>query len=486
MQELQLRLREAVRERERGARAHAAQLAALGGQVRAKLAALRAGAGCQASPACLPLGSPELDGAAAQQGSDVAAACAECLACYETALAGAQQRLERQASAAEAQQAELGAQAGRFKAALQQLLAALAAEGPGLQAAAGAAQEALLEGGASDSTSGTGAPSEKQAKAAAQQVARAVQAHVEQAEAAAIHSALSALEAELLPAGQRAEAGPQRRLLSPSKRLEASTAAAVAAGPGAGQPAAAVPSLEANEGRLAALLDRSRELVSQLAASQAEVAGLRQQVAVAEAQAASLADRFQAAQAEGLHAAEAARAAAVAPLQAEVLRLTERVIELQQRHAAEVAAARQQAGAAQGEAQAALDRMSAGGRELERALRAEEGRSAELASDLARAQGELAAHSSRAAAAIEVQQKELELLRGRIRWVGADSPQRNWEPQGVCCAPAHLLWTGGPPRPAAQGCRVRSSDTQCPRHPAGSWRRAMPRCASGAAASRSG
>lgn len=403
VQELQLRPREAVRERERQARAHAAQLAALGGQVRAKLAVLRASQlGGTAGAASLFL-QPTSPGKQ-ERSDDVAASCAECLASYESALAAAQQQLERQVSAAERQQAELAAQAGRMQGALQQLLGALAAEVPGLQAAV--VQETILECSSGGSSSG-----QQQVKAAVQQVAAAVQQHVERAEAAAIDSALAALEGELLPGGQRGAAPSPCRLLSPSKRQEGG-AAAVAAAP-------APPSHEANEARLAALLGRSRELLGQLAAGEAAAAQLRQRVAAAEATAASYSGRFEAAKAEGLHAAEAARAAAVAPLQAEVSRLTERVIALQQQHATEVAAieaaARRQADAAQGEAQAVVDRLSAAGRDLERELRGESARAEGLAADLVRVQGELAKHTQRAATTVEVQQRELALLRERIR-----------------------------------------------------------------------
>lgn len=91
-----------------------------------------------------------------------------------------------------------------------------------------------------------------------------------------------------------------------------------------------------------------------------------------------------------MQAAEAARVAAVAPLQAQVAHLTERVQGLQQLHASELAAleaaARQQAAAAQAESQAVADRLSATGASLHRQLRSESQRSEVLASDLARMQ----------------------------------------------------------------------------------------------------
>lgn len=71
-------------------------------------------------------------------------------------------------------------------------------------------------------------------------------------------------------------------------------------------------------------------------------------------------------------------------------RLTERVSSLQKLHASELAAieasARQQAAAAQAEAQAALDRLSAAGAAVRRERDAEATRSEGLAGDVARLQ----------------------------------------------------------------------------------------------------
>lgn len=91
-----------------------------------------------------------------------------------------------------------------------------------------------------------------------------------------------------------------------------------------------------------------------------------------------------------MQAAQAARAAAVAPLQAEVARLTERVQGLQQLHASELAdleaAARQQTAAAQADAQAAVDRLTASGASLQQRLQGESQRAEGLAADVARMQ----------------------------------------------------------------------------------------------------
>lgn len=93
---------------------------------------------------------------------------------------------------------------------------------------------------------------------------------------------------------------------------------------------------------------------------------------------------------EGRLAADRALAAAVAPLQAEVSRLTERVAALQQLHARELAAieasARQQVAGAQAEAHAAIDRLTAASSGLQRELRGQEHQAEALAADLARAQ----------------------------------------------------------------------------------------------------
>lgn len=71
-------------------------------------------------------------------------------------------------------------------------------------------------------------------------------------------------------------------------------------------------------------------------------------------------------------------------------RLTERVSSLQKLHASELAAieasARQQAAAAQAEAQAALDRLSAAGAAVRRERDGETARSEGLAGDVARLQ----------------------------------------------------------------------------------------------------
>lgn len=166
------------------------------------------------------------------------------------------------------------------------------------------------------------------------------------------------------------------------------------------------------------------------------------------------------AKAEAQQAAEAARAAAVAPLQAEVARLTERVTALQHRHTTELAAiesaARQQAAAAQAEAQAAIDRLSAAGASLRRELRSEGARAEGLAADLARMQDELAQHTQRAATTIELQQKELGLLKGRIRWAvgwlglgllasAADEPPATTGCCAPClCCPMDVQGDGGP------------------------------------------
>lgn len=169
------------------------------------------------------------------------------------------------------------------------------------------------------------------------------------------------------------------------------------------------------------------------------------------------------AKAEGMQAAEAARAAAVAPLQAEVSRLTERVHGLQKLHTTELAAievsARQQAAAAQAEAQAALDRLGSAGAAVRRERDATAARAEGLATQVTRLQvwervgglrawrapgngcersttascmymdgpeqdfafcdtrpqDELAKHTQRAASTIELQTQELGMLKGRIR-----------------------------------------------------------------------
>lgn len=160
-----------------------------------------------------------------------------------------------------------------------------------------------------------------------------------------------------------------------------------------------------------------------------------------------------------MQAAEAARAAAVAPLQAEVSRLTERVQGLQKLHTTELAAleasVRQQAAAAQAEAQAALDRLSSAGTAVRRERDATAARAEGLATQVTRLQvrnvlegcglgkcravavrhygklhvrgtalskhcnlcpqDELAKHTQRAASTIELQTQELGMLKGRIR-----------------------------------------------------------------------
>lgn len=207
--------------------------------------------------------------------ADVAAACAQCLASYEGALDSAQQQLARQTAAAEAQQAEAAAAAARLEGGLRALLGALETGLPGLPLAA--ARETLLDGSThSSSNSATAA-----ATAAVQQVAQAVQERVEQAEAAAVHAALLALEAQLLPAPPTSSAPPSpRKLLSPTKRQQAAEAPA------------APPSMEANEQRLEGLLTRAQGLLGQLASSEAAVAQLRQQVAALEAAALEASARF--------------------------------------------------------------------------------------------------------------------------------------------------------------------------------------------------
>ncbi|PRW58913.1 hypothetical protein C2E21_2665 [Chlorella sorokiniana] len=394
VQELQVRLKEAARERERQQRQHTAQLSAVASQLRTKMAALRARqAGQQGGLGPAPLTALPLSPGAAVDSADVAAACAECLASYEGALASAQQQLERQAAAAEAQQAEAAAVTSRLESGLRALLGALEAGLPGLPVAT--ARDALLHGGSGG------------ASAAAQQVAQAVQERVEQAEAAAVHAALLALEEQLLPAAPTSAPASPRKLLSPTKRQQAA------------EVPAAPPSMEANEQRLEALLGRAQGLLAQLASSEAAVAQLRQQVAALEAAASAATTQFAQAREEGRQAAEAARAAAVAPLQAEVTRLTERVNGLQKLHTSELAAietsARQQAAAAQAEAQAALDRLSAAGAAVRRERDTEGARAEGLAADVARLQDELAKHTQRAASTIELQQQELGMLKERIR-----------------------------------------------------------------------
>ena len=262
VQELQLRLKESCRERERLQKQHAGQLAAVGEQVQAQVAAFRS------QQAQL---RQEVE-------RDLAAASGECLASYEAGVAALQGQLERQAATAERQQGELAEQAARLKAGLQQLLAALRAEVPPLPEAAQAAL--LCEGPALQP---------QLVEEAAWQVAQAVAQHVERAEAAAVHSALAALEERLLPGGAPPARPPSpRKLLSPCKRQQEEAAAAAAA---AAQPQAP-PSLEVSEGRLAALLGRSQELLAQLAAGEAQVGKLRQQVAALEATAAGTAHQF--------------------------------------------------------------------------------------------------------------------------------------------------------------------------------------------------
>ena len=262
MQELQLRLKESCRERERLQKQHAGQLAAVGEQVQAQVAAFR---------------SQQMQ-LRQEVEHELAAASGECLASYEAGMAALQGQLERQAATAERQQGELAAQAARLKGGMQQLLAALRAELPPLPEAV---EAALLCDGP--------APQPQQVEEAARQVAQAVARTVETAEAAAVHSALSALEERLLPGGAPPAAPPSpRKLLSLSKRQQEEVTAATAA---AVQPQAP-PSLEVSEGRLAALLGRSQELLTQLAAGETQVGQLRQQVAALEATAAGYAHKF--------------------------------------------------------------------------------------------------------------------------------------------------------------------------------------------------
>lgn len=198
----------------------------------------------------------------------------ECLTishALQAALATSQEQLERQAAAAAAQQGQAAAQIARVEGGVRELLGALAAEVPGLPAAT---QDALLGGSSS--------------RAAAQQVAHAVEAHVEHAEACAADAVLAALEAELQPANAGAASAAASRL-SPRKLLSLSPARRQQQAAGGG----AVPSAQANEERLVALLGRSRELLSQLHDGEAAVAQLRGQVAALEAAAADSAHKFE-------------------------------------------------------------------------------------------------------------------------------------------------------------------------------------------------
>ena len=106
MQELQLRLKESCRERERLQKQHAGQLAAVGEQVQAQVAAFR---------------SQQMQ-LRQEVEHELAAASGECLASYEAGMAALQGQLERQAATAERQQGELAAQAARLKGGMQQLL----------------------------------------------------------------------------------------------------------------------------------------------------------------------------------------------------------------------------------------------------------------------------------------------------------------------------------------------------------------------------
>lgn len=261
MQELQLRLKESCRERERLQKQHAGQLAAVGQQVQAQVAAFRS------QQAQL---RQEVE-------RDLAAASGECLASYEAGVAALQGQLQRQAATAERHQGELAEQGLHLRSGMQQLLAALlAAEVPPLPEAAQAAL--LCEGRA---------PAPQQVQGALRQVAQAVAQAVERAEAAAVDSALAALEERLLPGGAPPARPPSpRKLLSPSKRQQEAAAAAAAA---TAQPP---PSLEVSEGRLEALLARSQELLDQLAAGEAQVGQLRQQVVALEATVAGCTQQF--------------------------------------------------------------------------------------------------------------------------------------------------------------------------------------------------
>lgn len=115
---------------------------------------------------------------------------------------------------------------------------------------------------------------------------------------------------------------------------------------------------------------------------------------------------------QALDVAEAARAAAVAPLQAEVSRLTQRVLALQQLHTRELAAAE---AAVRQQAQAAADQLAVAGSSAQRELRGEQARAEGLAAELTRVREELARHTQRAATTIEGLEQQLGLLRGRIR-----------------------------------------------------------------------
>lgn len=240
-------------------------MAALAGQMSARLAAYRA------QQAQL---KQQVEG-------EVAAATADCLAGYEAGLAKLRAQMEQDASTAEALQAEMAARAARLHDALQHVLTALKAEVPALPEAA--LQALLGDGGHADGSNA------QQLAAAAQAVAAAVQAHAERAEAAAVHSTLAALEAELLPAAtaaamaQAAPASPRKLLASIRRQKEA----AAAGGTETSQQQQPLPSLESNEGRLAALLSRSQELLAAVAAGESQVAALRQHVAALEAAAAA-------------------------------------------------------------------------------------------------------------------------------------------------------------------------------------------------------
>ncbi len=266
MNELQLRLKEAARAQEHTAKQHASQMAALAGQMSAKLAAHRA------QQAQL---RQQVEG-------EVAAATADCLAGYEAGLGTLKAQMEQQASNAKAQHAELAAQSAHLQGALQHLLRALMADLPTLPEAA---VQVLQGGGAALASPGAADCSDtRQVAAAARAVAAAVRAHTVRAEAAAVHSALAALEAELLPASTvpaltQTCAAPERKLLASVSRQQE------AAPHSQGRDTNQQPpfSLEANEGRLAALLSRSRELLAAVAAGESQVAALRQHVAALEA-----------------------------------------------------------------------------------------------------------------------------------------------------------------------------------------------------------
>lgn len=262
---LQARLTGATRERDGQREQHTAELAALAARLRARLAAFLGQQGRLRA---------EVQG-------DVSAALAECLACYEAGLAALQQRLEREVAEAAGQQGELAARADRLRSGLQHLLGELQVAVPGLPP--DACRLLLCDSPGNGVRPGA---EQQDLQAAAQQVAAAVGRHLEEAEEAAIDSALAAMEAELqvqdscdaMPAAPGDRRDSPALLLSPRKRQQKRAEAAAAAAAAAATVQRA-PSLEANECRLAALLGRSRGLLERLAAGDALVAQLRGQVA---------------------------------------------------------------------------------------------------------------------------------------------------------------------------------------------------------------